>query len=372
MYHRFVIYPEGIEKLTAAGLLEKVAASRFTSRFVNEEDLQQLLVEAAAFAPAEFVPRLRAAMDRQETHPWVVHVPEAEQYSLFGHDVQHVELTLEDFDVLSGDAAATVLCDARLLRFSEFGFDSYAALVGTVGAYAQSLSAKQFNPGHVWESEYEGKRYRTEVTGSFHGDFRLQRIDITPYPTLDPLGFAVPYRPLLPGGSAHVAGSHSIEPYVLASILKYVEQTGVPSRIGTASGAEQFLHDTEALGSALGNFADAGNPHIGGVRSTQFQLFMPMGDEDSEKSFDHFVPLYAGSGHYEIVIGPKNELVFRLHGGGANEVRIPPAEIDELAYGLFVQASRGLGRTAVYQLREVLQYRYSDEFVAERDEFSRK
>jgi hypothetical protein len=83
-------------------------------------------------------------------------------------------------------------------------------------------------------------------------------------------------------------------------------------------------------------------------------------------------------GYYLMLADPKKNLVFYYEPdkGTAEKTPsfvLPPAELDDLVMGLFVQASKGLGRTSLKQLTDMLEYRCSDEFeedMAEQRKFT--
>jgi hypothetical protein len=54
-----------------------------------------------------------------------------------------------------------------------------------------------------------------------------------------------------------------------------------------------------------------------------------------------------------------------------DELRLPPGEIDHLIRGLFVQASKGLGRTSVKQLADMIEYRFSGKYEKDREAFKK-
>ena len=80
---------------------------------------------------------------------------------------------------------------------------------------------------------------------------------------------------------------------------------------------------------------------------------------------DHIITAYRG-GYFIVLDSEKNfSFLYESEKGKIQEkpdLVIPSDEIDHFIKGLFVQASRGLGRTTLNQLIKVLEYRYSDEF----------
>ena len=117
-----------------------------------------------------------------------------------------------------------------------------------------------FRKGHEWTTVLpDDSTFVSEVTGSEHGDFRFVRRDITPYETIDPLGNKVSYRPRFFSDRIGVAGYHSVEPRLLASIIKYVEQEKIDSEI-LKDKAKKFLEEevSKIRTHCFGPFADAG------------------------------------------------------------------------------------------------------------------
>jgi len=78
--------------------------------------------------------------------------------------------------------------------------------------------------GHTWEGARNGRKYKTMIGGSHHGDLRVTRTDETWDQTIDPFGQSVSYKPVTSAGRKRVSPYHSTEPILLAAALRYVRQ----------------------------------------------------------------------------------------------------------------------------------------------------
>jgi hypothetical protein len=377
MRFNFTIYPEAAAKLKDAGLVARLKEAKKQEDFpsfygtIYEDDIQGFIddmKEKGFFkkAPKEELKTLNQKLNHflKESHKlkWTIKKPEGNVTD--GADI-------EDFPLLNGYYASFVLTPEEFWNPQELGFDSCFDLWGSLGALIKVNPGSSFRDGYTWTSELPDKsRFISEVTGSEHGDFRLFRTDVTSYETLDPLGNKVSYRPEFTADRAMVIGYHSVEPMFLASILKYVTQENIPSEILKDQGKRFLKEEVGHLDQRFGPFADAGDSRMH-VQEYFWWSGLPIPRLNESKTSDA-VFLDAQS-RYGIYIGADKSLVFVYESDGKREPKVtlslPPGEIDHLIRGLFVQASKGLGRTSVKQLTDILKYRFSDQFEKDRKDF---
>jgi hypothetical protein len=159
---------------------------------------------------------------------------------------------------------------------------------------------------------------------------------------------------------------------LLASIIKYIMQENIPSEILKDNGKRFLEEEVGPLDQRFGPFADAGysGRHVG---EYFWWSGFPIPRLDEKKTPDA-VFLDAQS-RYGIYIGADKSLVFVYESDGKKEPKValslPSGEIDHLIRGLFIQASKGLGRTSVKQLSDILEYRFSNEYAKDQEKFKK-
>jgi len=280
-----------------------------------------------------------------------------------------------DLPFLTGYFASHILTPTEFWNPEKFGFETPGDLWGSLGVLLREMSTSYMDKNvPKWRSTYDGKTFLTEVTGSENGDFRLFRTDITDYKTKNPLREQVSYRPFLREDQEAVSAYHSVEPTLLAGILKWARQEKIP--ITAFDSPKQFLKLFEGAGKFLGNFGDAGDwGGIGGARSRFIGGGYPLArlDENSRQINRSAIDSLGttSEGFYQIAVDHKGDLVFSYvadykdGGEGAKRnvsLRIPKQEANELVLGLFEQARNGLGRTSFRQLEEMLEFTQTEQF----------
>lgn len=384
MRTRFVIYPETQSRLTSSGLADRIEkASKDSKEFpnlygaVHKVELPGLVADmrgrdfykkAPKVIYAAYTGKLKKLFEDIESRSWIV-----KKSSEVREQAEEA-----DFLLLSGYIASCILNKNEFWNFKKFGFESFFDFVGAIGAYAFKAVHKNWDKGYVWESEENGLKFKSEVTGDMNGDLRLFRKDMTPYETIDPLGNRVYYRPELLSEEQIVASYHSTEPALLATLLKYVEQEKVDSQI-LKDNAKDLLSEVRRLNQNLGAFADYGSDTWGPMRHFYNLDNIPRLDENNS-AVEHSSYGLVGQSEqgYGIYVGHDGSLVFAMEKRSdpaklKKEIafRIPKNEVDHMIKGLFVQASRGLGRTLVQQLSDIVQYKFSEQFKKDQAELSK-
>jgi len=383
MRFNFTIYPEALTKLRESNLEQRFleASGREDFPYVNgnvfDDELRggtNDLKEKGYFKtiPSEFKEDYKIRIETlyknllsdENKFYWIIKKPEGE--------VKEISDNF-DLDLLSGWIASLMLGPDELWDFRKFGFSSIFEFLGTFGALIKNGKERTYKQGYKWKSEFKGQSFVTEVTGSEHGDFRLFRTDITPYETLDPLGNKVNYRPQLRSDQKSISGYHSVEIDFFATILKYIEQENIKSEILKDKGIA-FLEEVKQWNACLGPFADAGMGDSTRISFLMFDQPIVRLDENNsvigDQTFSTKGIVTNFEEHYHIYVNNEGNLVFCREGDKdlGNRVKrpfvtIPSGEIDHLIRGLFVQASNGLGRTSLKQLVDILEYKFSKQFI---------
>ena len=235
-----------------------------------------------------------------------------------------------------------------------------------------------YRRGHRWQTKTPDNRVLVnEVTGDMNCDMRVFQTDITPYKTIDPLGNEVSFRPEIDPDRGGIMAYHSTEGELLATVLKYVHQKGIKP-----ASLEDNARATLEWASSLGQGGGTCTEHFGGF-DNDARMFLtgwtiPLHKLDknnttTQHSCDGVID--GGGGVYMAYIDADENLVF------AHEVRdklpVPkknilaryyPSDADNLIKGLLYQSAKGLGRTSCRQLRDILAYRFSEQFEADVEE----
>lgn len=394
MHYNWVVYQEGLRKLQETGLAEMVnkglrkhEKSLCPSHLSDPEEVLELfevLKEEGYFesVPMNFVRDFGEDI-YQDWHSGVVKLVSdfASGKNSFWEIDKKGEKHFEpmemddDFPILSGYNASVALGPELFWDFKKFGFESLGDFLGTLGAYTRMESKAYIDRGYKWPSN-EGQRiFQIEIGGSEHGDFRLSKKDITPYKTLDPTGLPVLFRPECLDDVQYIAGSHSVEPYLLSMILQWAEQEKIPSTI--LDNRQDFIAGFKQQGQYCGPFADFGYESGSGQMFNFLSWDIPLrrvGEVYASGFIPHYLPCYGGdAGGYSLKVGKESQLVFSYvpyKGETKNlALEVQPKDLDQFINGLFTQAQRGWGRTSVKQLVGVIEYRFSEEFAKEREKY---
>ncbi|MFP4400896.1 MAG: hypothetical protein ACLFPQ_03375 [Candidatus Woesearchaeota archaeon] len=274
----------------------------------------------------------------------------------------------DDFDILSGFVSSEVLEPEDFARFQEYGFENIFDMFGVVGTYLYESQKMHFREGQYWISDVGKSTFRTVIFGSHDGDFRLERRDITPYKTLDPMGNIVNYRPCLDSDTSLIAGSHSVEPFFLVSLLKYADQVNIDSELLKKYSIKSYINEISKKGMFAGPFADFGDGLSIEWHFINYDVPIPLIDENDfcdERTVDGF-NLYASQDFYGLYVDEDENLVFayeKEHIPEKNIVaRIPKTEFDDMLKSLLVQTQQGLGRTSLKQMYDVVDFMFSNRF----------
>jgi hypothetical protein len=326
--------------------------------------------------------------------PKELHKPFMQQLQNFVNDVEKQKWILtksgqtieekaepEHFLLLNGYFASLVLSPEEFWDYKKFGFENTTDLFGTLGAYMQNLHSdsnfvSNAHKGHTWDSGFKGKKFTSEVGGSHHGDLRIDRTDMTFYDTIDPFGNKVSYRPIFRDDMHFVSGYHSTECPLLATLIKYADQLEIPSKLLDYKN-KKFLKEVKTWeGIINGGCADAGDD-FSGPKNYFSEYALPFSRVDEKGNFERRT-IFDGvftemRGYYLILADPEKNLVFYYESDKGDTEKtpgfvLPSAELDDLIMGLFVQASKGLGRTSLKQLTDMLEYRCSAGFEKDMDE----
>ena len=381
----WILYPEAKQKLEKSGLMRRIdnavksnrigytgyISDQYVAGNIKDMNKDRLFESIPEEERKKFKKALQDAWANKSKFYWSV--------KRNGEDSKE-DVESGDFLLLSGFRSSEILRKAELFDHKKFGFSSISELTGTTGAAIEIAIRKSVHDnGLKWETARPDGRIITSVmTGDHNADFRIYQNDITAYETIDPLGNKVSYRPEMAADRMIVAAYHSTEAQTLASFLKYIDQTGIKPK-ALENNAVDIIDWAKSLGQYGGTCAE----HFGGFDRPPLQFFVgwsipiPQLDEKYETKDRCLYNIYTlGGKGYNFYISPQTALVITRHDANEGAVDVKgsvsflPDEMDNAIKGLLYQSAKGLGRTSVKQLINILEYKFSPDFDKDMKEYS--
>lgn len=379
MRSKWILYPEAERKLKESGLAKMIETAKPQMRLRGEAYKDSLPVwmgmmqRGGAFrhmAPEDaddFKSRLGNAFAAKKPPKWSI---------LRNGMAQRESMELDDIMALSGyvQYECCLLSNNDLFNYRKFGFSNLFEFTGTVGAALENAAMENtLRPvqGGLWwgNARQDGRTLLSCVSGNSHYDLCVRQIDVTAYPTRDPLGNAVSYRPATNYDCITVLSHQHAEPDLLVAILQYVGQMKLrPKSLEQATDTQKWVR---SLGQRSCTSAER---TIGRARREPGFLFdMTSGMEMPKTDRNYALREYSsyclpakqsGGFTYEIHIGAKDEMVIPLRqvGEQANAdpmktVSFAQNDMDSLIRSLLFQCASGIGRTPARDLIHLLEYR---------------
>lgn len=378
----YIVSLEGLEKIKASGIREKILKAKKDYEIDSHGSASEReVIEAARrvargglYSKLSDVERdglmsgLGLAFKDRGTRTWNIQRSD-------GNSTEPIDLT--DFLIMTGSYATAIISAEEVASYSRLGFNSPLDFLGSVSAAIYTeLGNYDLDNGFTWSSIGEKNgQFKNSIGGSGHCDLRISRKDITPYPTIDPLGNPVHYRPMGDKDSNYVAAYHSTEPALLVGILRYIEETKLDSRV-LADRAKSAIEEARKLKGII-TCAEHLSLDLDSydLRSSFVGFGHPLRTQDiqGETLRGPLSALATGQeGAYRLYIGANGDLVFALYDFRGKETDITPtlrfssSDIDPLLANLFKQAAARQGRTSLKELEELIGHRYSEQFAADR------
>jgi hypothetical protein len=377
--YNWIVYPETKQKLKDIGIAARIERANDEYKFTHMGHLFDR--EVVGYVSSLSKEGLLNAIPEEERKHFKKTIQEKfanrdkEFWLIKRNDqTQKEKMELEDFILLSGYRASELLRKNELFNYKKFGFSSIFEFTGTVGAAIESTfdDINDLRKGHTWETlRADGRTIASTITGDHNADLRIFQRDITAYETTDPMGNKIGYRPETNSDHMIVGAYHSTETQLLVAVLRYVNQIGIKPE-SLENNAVQTLNWAKSLGQGGGSCAE----HYGGFDRPSSLFFaaheIPLPQLNGEyKTKDRSVYSISTQfeGGYDMCIGPNKE--FRIVygskelGNAKQSVSFIPEDMDNVIKGIIYQAAKGLGRTSVRQLIDVLEYRFSPQFAKE-------
>lgn len=398
MRDRYLVYPEAIDKLQKAGLVDRVAAAKKSEEglpYIGSEpdyfaaDRIKNLAESGMYKhiPKSFMPVFYKVIDGichdDNTAAWTIqkHSGLYHELKLFGEKIPIFRCEpckYDDLRLFFGDIASLILKPDEMWDHERLGFDSPSELVGTLSAYLWRVSNDtSYRDGLKWISSRDGSNIETEITGDMNADLRIFQTDVTEYPTIDPFGFPISIRPVCHSDKKLVAAYHSTEGTLFTGVLKWIDQMKLESEC-LKDNAKEFLEWGRSLGQGGGSCAE----HFGGHDGHPSLFFtycmnpIPQLDEEGKTDQRSFLHLTRYSDDtYALYIDHKGNLV--VSGDPDEDVKsidalFTPADVDDLLKGILFQCARGLGRTSAKQILSLVHYMFSDDFKKDKERWKKE
>ncbi len=376
---QYIVYPEAEEIIRKSGLDKRIKETNlgYLGGYVFKDEFPRIVKELKEEGYYQHIPEnfkqqfyhtLNQVFSETKDHYWTIH--------------RHTGLEKDkadnsDIDIFIGNIASCVLEPEELWDHEKFGFNNPTELIGALSVYMMNESRPtDCREGYVWiTNRANGEIIKNNITGNSDSDLLIEQKNIAPYKTIDIFGNETRMRPLMRDDFYYLAGSHSVEDYFLASILKYIDQEGIETET-YKDNAKSVIEWAKSLGQRGGSTTEHLSPNIERpeIVFTTSYTPMPRLDKDYQAKTESRT-MYSGNhgGYKSMYIGPDKELIFS---GKKEEGKIIPSayflpeEADHLIKGLLYQAARGLGRTPARQLINILEYRFSERFDKSKEEYN--
>ncbi|EKE28943.1 MAG: hypothetical protein ACD_2C00263G0009 [uncultured bacterium (gcode 4)] len=129
--------------------------------------------------------------------------------------------------------SSEVLSPTEIWLPEKYWFRNPTDLIGCVSVYIKSVLEK--NPTADWYEwttrDDNWKRFTTKLSATIDGDIRIKRIEKTPFETFDPFWNEVNLRPETAEDVQEVKAYHSIEIYLMMTILKWMDTVWIKSEL---------------------------------------------------------------------------------------------------------------------------------------------
>jgi hypothetical protein len=228
-------------------------------------------------------------------------------------------------------------------------------LLGTVALIASSYQARRWEdyPGFA-NAHSDGISSRVEVYADFHGDFRMRETYQSDR-ILDPLGREQYGAPSIE--SNHVAGYHSVEPYLLMNVLVHQsKRMGKRLLQDFADGILKQIYDDRTLEVKAGPYADWGDEN-GSYEAGLLRELIVEGDASSINQLS-VIP----QGRERLVIDSTPEgilLCNKMQDAEGRGILVSNDKIEDFAATL-IKSAFSHGRTAPGALLRILDVARSD------------
>ncbi len=374
MRFNYTLYPEAKQKFDESGVTERVKQALKNHKIsihgaTFESDVRQSLeemIEDTFSSPLidEFFTNISNSLENISNLFYTIKRPVG--------DLRE-QVYLEDILGVMGWWNHNLFGTDEVFYYDKFGFESLSDFTGSFTAlvYSQTRNISTYRRGYTWKTEKNGRILESEITGDSNGDLRISRINITPYETFDFLGNNISYRPEFSVDREGISPYHSTEMPLLAGILKWVEQC----KIETESSKDNFkgvIEWAESLDKLKGS------TNVDRFYSRQCfvadNVPIPLFDPSNSKVWSSRNLGTVGSYTYGLYLGSNSELLLVTQPDRDQKLRgiaatFYPDEADHLIKGLLYQCANLLGRTSLVQLKDLIEYRFSQQYKDDQQRF---
>jgi len=365
MFTEYVVFPDAMEKLEKNGIVEKIKKiipkiNHLYGAFYDDDIFNMLKELEERGYPLDF-------LDNWKNEEWEVK---------YDNEIIKKKAEHDDIPLITGYLASYVLSPEDLKNFKNFGFDSYTDFIGTVGAAIKQISdEKSYDCQQGFISDKNG--IRTQIASNMHGDPFILITDKREFPSKDPFGNNIHYRPILNENKRNLHMYQYAENELLATLLTYIYQTKFKSDLleDNAKKLREFLIKTD-INVQRNNYLDDSSRGIrwdfiaGPIPSLDEKNIVEYTDKEGKPWINQTNISYGTQKGYKVYIDSDNNLLFSTDINNDFKPKkryftIYTNEIDDVIKGMFLCK----GRISKSTLLNLVNYSLSGEYEKDQKEY---
>lgn len=384
MRHSYIIYPDTISKIESAPFFHKIQKYKekhfwypVPSGYQSTQDIGDLLDNLHTKFPKEshdIVMKVSEILESEslENSKWRVckgnplqlplfqtsELPENEETNTYTGEYD-ISCATSDIILATWYWIWELLSKREIKEYKSYGFDTLLDFIMSIEAYLQSKENQ-----HVLKNdEYSFTRewVKTVITWDVHWDFRLFQTDEGANLTYSPFGNKIGLKPQ----EINVIGwYHSVEVVFLSVILKYISQIGSDKEI--ESTLRDVFEYSNQIGNRFGNFWEFWWDNFWDRTGLHLTFLRNIEEIDSQKRSFIWIPNQLWD-LYRAYVNKENELLF-VWFDNSIMARFSKDDVGNLLRWIIYQCAHGHGRTSKKRIMDIIQYRFSKEFIKKMSE----
>jgi hypothetical protein len=381
MRFEYLLYPKTIKKLESSGIKKRIEDNLedckgklpFNGVAVCDRQIRDSVKELEQDGvyknlSSEFFQKYKEIMNE------MLHQPNNFSWSIKKLNETNKEpCELTDMRLFSGEIASLVLKPRELWDYSKFNFSSPLELVTAVGVSIsqQVKSSSSVRGSYKWEGKrFDGANVVNQITGDFRGDLEICQRDVTPYKTKDPFGNEINVRPITTFDKKIIAASHSNESMLFVAVMQYIQQRKIKVNYQKDNAKEliqkgrYWSQDKKYYNEHHGEKPG----YIFGMNGCPIPVLNKLNETKRKTPFS--LEAESNEGKYNVYIADNGDLVLSYQDDTKEQgfkkpisIRFNQNDAEHLITGLILQSAKGIGRTPVEQLLNILEHKTSSKVL---------